>query len=444
MLLTPRASLLDVSDGVQPDTLCAPLNVSRYMTSQSPPVLKHRSFAALRHPGYRGFFFSSAGAMMADNIEHVISYWVIFEKFESAALAGFAVIAHWLPYLLFSIHAGALTDRFDARRVIQAGMLLFMGVSVAWGVLFVTDTLETWHAMVLLVLHGIAGVLWSPAAQVLLHHVVPLDTLPSAVRLNATARQLGLLAGPAVGGAILLTMGPIYGIFFNALLYLPTFLWLINAPYDRAAHPPSPRALVGFRDIVDTLKQVAGHRTLAAMIVLAGAASLFIGNAYQAQMPGFAHDLGQVDPDFYYSMLLGADAAGALTAGCILESRGLLPPKSRTAFVLALLWCCALAGFALSPFYTLALVLLFIAGFAELSFNSMAQTLVQLNAPTDIRGRVIGVFTMSSLGLRTFSGISVGLVGSLIGIHAALAASAVTFMMLSLSLFAFAPRRRQS
>jgi MFS family permease len=377
--------------------------------------------------------------MMADNIEHVISYWVIFEKFHSPALGGFAVVAHWLPYLLFSIHAGALTDRFDARRVIQAGMLLFMGVSIAWGVLFATDTIEMWHAMVLLVLHGVAGVLWSPASQVLLHHIVPIERLPSAVRLNATARQLGLLAGPAVGGAILLIMGPIYGIFFNALLYVPTILWLWKAPYDPFAHPRS-RALLSFRDIVATVRQIAGHRTLASMIVLAGAASLFIGNAYQAQMPGFAHDLGQMNANFYYSMLLGADAAGALTAGLILESRGLLQPRSRTAFVLAMVWCFALAGFALSPFYVLALVLLFVAGFAELSFNSMAQTLVQLNAPVDIRGRVIGVFTMSAMGLRTFSGVSVGLVGSLIGIHAALATSAAALVVLSLTLLLIATR----
>src|SRR5690606_3166388 len=203
---------------------------------------------------------------------------------------------------------------------------------------------------------------------------------------------------------------------FNALLYLPTFLWLMKAPYDRAAHPPGPRALVGFRDIADTLKQVAGHRTLAAMIILAGAASLFIGNAYQAQMPAFAHDLGQLDADLYYSMLLGADAAGALTAGLILESRGLLPPRSRTAFVLAIVWCCALAGFALSPFYVLALVLLFVSGFAGLSFDSMAQRRVQRHAPSAIRGRAIGVFSMSLLGLRTFSGVAVGRGGRLVGI----------------------------
>jgi MFS family permease len=378
--------------------------------------------------------------MMADNIEHVISYWVIFQKFRSPALAGFAVIAHWLPYLLFSIHAGALTDRFDARRVIQVGMLLFMGVSIAWGVLFATDTLEVWHAGVLLVLHGCAGVLWSPASQVLLHHVVPMEQLPSAIRLNATSRQLGMLAGPAVGGAILLSMGPVYGIFFNALLFLPTILWLWRAPYDSNSMQGN-RAFLGFRDIAATIRQVIGHRILISMIVLAGAASLFIGNAYQAQMPGFADALGQKDADFYYSMLLGADAAGALTAGLVLESRGLLQPKARSAFVLAIVWCCALAGFALSPLYVLALALLFVAGFAELSFNSMAQTLVQLNAPAEIRGRVIGLFSMSALGLRTFSGVSVGLLGSVVGIHAALAASASALAILGLAMLLLGSRR---
>jgi MFS family permease len=160
------------------------------------------------------------------------------------------------------------------------------------------------------------------------------------------------------------------------------------------------------------------------MTLLAGAASFFVGNSYQAQMPGFAYDLGHGDPGLSYSMLLGADAAGALSAGFVLESRGLLRPAPRTACVLAMLWCCALGSFALIGLYPLALVLLFAAGFLELSFNTMAQTLVQLHAPPAIRGRVIGLFSMTSLGFRTFSGLSVGLAGSAIGIHRSLALSA--------------------
>ena len=99
--------------------------------------------------------------MMADNIEHVITYWVIFQHFKSPALGGFAVIAHWLPFLLFSVPVGALAERVDPRRLIQSGMLLFIVVSIVWGVLILTDSLQLWHAAALLVAHGIAGVLWT-------------------------------------------------------------------------------------------------------------------------------------------------------------------------------------------------------------------------------------------------------------------------------------------
>jgi MFS family permease len=172
------------------------------------------------------------------------------------------------------------------------------------------------------------------------------------------------------------------------------------------------------------------------MTVLVGAAAFFVGNAYQAQMPGFALDFGHGRADFSYSMLLAADAAGGLAAGLILESRGLLPPKIRTAFILAMIWCCALAGFARSNNYAVAICLLFIAGFVELGFNSMAQSLVQLNAPAQIRGRIIGVFAMSANGLRAFSGLSVGLLGVSVGIHNSLTLSAAALLLLYISIFA--------
>jgi hypothetical protein len=101
-----------------------------------------------------------------------------------------------------------------------------------------------------------------------------------------------------------------------------------------------------------------------------------------------------------------------------------------------MLWCAALAAFSLAQNYPLALAFLCSAGFLELSFNAMAQSLVQLNAPPDKRGRVIGLFNMASLGLRAFSGISVGLVGSLIGVHWSLALSALATMAVAGSLMA--------
>jgi len=401
----------------------------------SPPARK--SFAAMRHRGFRAQFSTFVLAMMADNIEHVISYWVVFQKFHSPALGGFAVVSHWLPFLLFSVASGALGDRFDPRRVIQTGMALFIIASLSWSYFFITDSLQMWQAMVILVIHGCAGVLWQTPNQMLLYDIVGPSDLESAVRLNAMARYLGILVGPAVGGAILVALGPAWGIMLNTVFYLPLVLWLIAAPYGprfRAGLPAPKRAVRGLKDITSTMREIRGHTTIVSMVMLAGAASFFVGNAYSSQMPGFATDLHHGDPGVAYSMLLASDAAGGLLAGLVLEGGGWLAPRPRTAIILALLWCSALTVFSLAGLYWLAVAFLFLAGFLELSFNAMAQSLVQLNAPLDKRGRIIGLFNMASLGLRAFSGVSVGLIGSLIGIHWSLALAALAAMTIAAAL----------
>ncbi|MEO8145628.1 MAG: MFS transporter [Betaproteobacteria bacterium] len=404
------------------------------MNPSSPAPQAPRSFAAMRYPGYRMHFATYVLAMMADNIEHVISYWVVFQKFQSPALGGFAVLSHWLPFLLFSVPVGALADRFDPRRIIQAGMLLFITASLGWGYFFFTDSLQMWHAMLLLVIHGCAGVLWQTSSQLLLHDIVPASEMQSAVRLNASARYLGVLVGPAVGGLLMLSLGNSHGILLNTVFYLPLLAWLWKAPYGprfRRGAPAPQRAVRGLADITQTLRDIAGQPVIVSMTLLAGAASFFVGGSYQAQMPGFAQDLGHGDPGVAYSMLLAADAAGALIAGFVLESSGLLRTNPRTALVLAMMWCAALASFALARSYPLALALLLLAGFFELSFSSMAQALVQLSAPASMRGRVIGLFNMSALGLRAFSGITVGIAGTLVGVHASLAGSALAVFVLT-------------
>ncbi|RYE68400.1 MAG: MFS transporter [Rhizobiaceae bacterium] len=387
----------------------------------------------MRHARFRWFFFTYILAMMADKIEHVISYWMMYQKFHSPALGGFAVLSHWLPFLFFSIPMGGLADRVDPRRLIQIGMALFTCVSLGWGYLFLTDSLEMWQAMLLLVAHGCAGVFWQTPSQLLLYATVDRDDLQSAVRLNATARYLGILVGPAVGGAMLVWLGPTRGIFLNACYYLPVILWLAFFHYSRETAGRS--AVKGLADVLGTLREIAARPAIVTMTVLAAAASGFIGNSYQAQMPNFAVDLGHGSPGAAYSMLLAADAAGALTAGFLLETFGGLQTAARTALFLAMGWCCALAVFASIASYPAALVCLFVAGFFELSFSSMAQTVVQIEAPAYIRGRVLGVFAMASLGCRAFAGITVGLIGSLYGVHTSLALAAILLFVVVGALF---------
>jgi MFS family permease len=401
--------------------------------------LRPHGFRAFQVPGFRTYLVTFWLTMMADNIEHVISYWLVFQKFQSAALGGFAVVAHWLPYLLFSMGVGALNDRFDSRRLIQIGAALFIAVSLGWGYFFATGTLEVWHAMLLLVLHGCAGVFWMTSSQVLLYDIVGPDHLESAIRLNATARYLGTLVGPGVGSVLMLTLGPIGGIFVNACFYLPLMFWLMKAPYGRRTSDVGARrkrAVSGVADIVATLQRAWAIAPIRAMLLLAGAASFFVGNSYQAQMPGFAVDLGHADPGVAYASLLAADACGALLGGFLLESRaGIFTTRAQTALGLSLCWALSLLGFALMRHYWVALPLLFLAGFFELAFGSMAQTLVQMNAPETLRGRVLGVFSMASSGLRTFSGLTVGWLGSVTNIRTSLALAAGAFLLLAAGVF---------
>src|ERR1700744_332809 len=219
-----------------------------------PPPAK---FAALRNRDCRPYLFGAGLAMMADNIEHVITYWVLWQKFHSPALTGFEGISPWVPFLFFSVYFGSLADRYDCRRLIQGAQVLFMFVSAMWGVFFLTNSLTVWEACVLLILHGLAGSLWGPGEQLMLHDFVGREELPSAVRLNSTFRSLGILFGPVVGSALLLGLCPTKGIFVNIAIYLPLTLFLFKTKFTgHTRDHGAPRARIGLRESLRVFRDV--------------------------------------------------------------------------------------------------------------------------------------------------------------------------------------------
>jgi MFS family permease len=395
-------------------------------------------FAALRVPAYRRYFVFNLLSMMADNIEHVISYWVLFQAFHSPALAGFAVISHWVPFLLFSLHAGALADRHDCRRLIQISQGLFMVASLAWGVLFLAGTLQMWHAVAILLVHGAAGVVGAPASQLIIHDMVSDADLPSAIRLNASSRYLAILLGPAIGGGLMLLLGPAWGLLTNVLIYLPFSIFVARVPFTghaKQGRRPVARAL----GVVEALNAFARARTepqIVTMIVLAGASSFFVGNAFQAQMPEYAQFLGADDTGARYSILLAAHAAGAILGVLLLEGVTVLRPTVRATIVCAGLWGAAMGLCPMTGNYPLAVALLVLAGVFSIAFTSMAQTLVQLLAPPAMRGMIVGLFNTAMLGLRAGSGITVGVLGTFIGVRRSLELSSLMVVLIAIALFA--------
>jgi MFS family permease len=428
--------------------MCTACGVPTHILDTDPapvPEPAPRKFAALHNRDCRPYLFGAALAMMADNIEHVITYWVLWQKFHSPALTGFEVISHWLPFLFLSVYFGSLADRYDCRRIIQVAQVLFMLVSALWGVLFLTGSLQVWEACVLLVLHGCAGSIWGPGEQLMLHDFVGPTELPSAVRLNATFRSLGILFGPVVGSALLLGLGPVAGIFTNIVFYLPLTLFLFRTRFTGHTRDGQPRRQrVGILDSVRVLRAVGSDHTLVSMIILAGLGSLFVGASLQSSMPIFASDLGAGNAGTAYGVLLFANGAGGVIGGILLEATGRIKPNVPAAVVSTAVYGVTSLLFATTGNYPFAVIMLVIGGVANLASMSIGQTVVQLLAPPADRGRVIGVYGMSANGLRAGSGFTVGLLGAAIGVHASLGFSAAALCIGTVAAGTYALRGRRS
>jgi MFS family permease len=402
-------------------------------------------FSALRHADYRRYFVLTMLSQIADNIEHVISYWVMFQAFHSPTLAGFAVISHWVPFLLFSVYTGALADRYDCRKLIQISQGLFMLASLAWAVLFVTGSLRVWHAALILLVHGAAGVLGAPATQLMIHDIVGAERLASAIRLTATGRYLAILLGPAVGGAMMLALGPAGGLFANVLIYLPLTLYLIRIPHTGHTHDPGGTRRTpkfGWAETRRLLGEAAKEPRMLSMIVLGGVTSFFVGNAFQAQMPEYAHHLGTDEAGTWYSVLLAANAAGAVIGALSLEASSTVRPSTRTAIICAIVWGGLMAFFPAAHTYPLAVVLLVLAGVFNIAFTSMAQTIIQVLAPPRLRGSMVGLFNSAILGLRAGSGLTVGVLGGVIGVQWSLTLSSLAVVLVALALLVADARTR--
>lgn len=400
-------------------------------------------FTALRARWYKSYLTGGSLLMAGDNAEHAITYLAMWQLFQSPLLAGFAVVSHWLPHLLFSIGFGGLADRFDCRRIIQISCGLFIAASVAWGVLLLNQALEPWHCMVLLVVHGFASALWHPANQVMLCDMVGEKDLPSAVRLMATGLSLGQLVGPAMGAVLLFTIGPAWGMFANVLFYVPFLIHLALSPFDghqRRASGVVPR--VRLRELLATVRVLPRYPNILLVIVLQGAVGLLIGVALMPLLPEFGALLGQVESGLGYGLLLVAMSVGAVSGGLALESIGRLRATPLVSALSELVFAACVLGFALSRVFPLSLALLVVAGAASIISVSTAQTVVQLEAPPEQRGRFVGAFNTTNMGFRVGSGVLVAILGGLVGIPAAVALAAGTLLLVCVVLAAVAVRLR--
>jgi len=242
----------------------------------------------------------------------------------------------------------------------------------------------------------------------------------------------------------MLLLGPGGGLLANIVLYLPFTLFLLRIPYTGHLRDSGSRRAtrLGLADFPRLLAEARADTRMVMMIVLGGATSFFVGNAFQAQMPEYAHHLGTDDAGTQYSLLLAANAVGAIAGAVLLESAAFIRLSPRTAIACAGVWGVLMALFPVTASYPTAVVILVLAGIFNIAFTSMAQTIIQLLAPPHLRGSMVGLFNTSMLGLRVGSGVTVGVLGAVIGVQWSLTLSASAVVLVALGLLVVDLRTR--
>jgi MFS family permease len=297
--------------------------------------------------------------------------------------------------------------------------------------------------MVLLVIHGLASALWQPANQVMLYDLVGADVLPSAVRLMATGLQIGMLVGPAIGAVLLFTVGPVWGLVINALLYAPFIVYLFRLPFD--GHTRARRSVVrlGLGDTVRVLRELPKYPTVLILVVLQGAVAVLFGTALMPLLPAFGDALGVGESGPGYGLLLVAMAIGAVAGGLGLEAIGRIQPTLRLAIGSTVVLALSILVFTLSESFAVALPALVVAGLASIVSGSTSQSIVQLEAPEDQRGRFVGVYGTTSMGLRLASGLIVAGIAAALGVELGIAIPAAALALVAIALLAITGARRR-
>ena len=368
-------------------------------------MLRHvvTRYPALAYPLYRRYWFASFASVGATQLVTLGQGWLVFELSGSALDLGLLGAAASVPNIVVSLLGGALADRFDKRRILLVSSLLTAALLGLLAVLDATGRAAVWHVLTVAGLVSvITGIEW-PTRQALFPHLIRRDGLLSAVALNSFIWQATRMMIPA-GGGVLIALSDTWFVFALAAWgYVTMYLVMLTI------RVPLPRNRVGstVQQVVEGVRFIAGHE-LFRWLILLSYTGMFFGNAYMQLMPAFAGLLA-VD-ETGYGLLLSATGVGSVVGTLAV---GAFQHTRHVGLVLlggALTSALCLYGFAAAvtlELYAAALLAVFCVAAASSVFMVMSMTVLQLAVPDALRGRVMGIHTIT-YSLMPLGGLFLG------------------------------------
>ncbi|HET6944560.1 MAG TPA: MFS transporter [Gaiellaceae bacterium] len=347
------------------------------MRRRLPPALRIREFALL--------WSSMLTNGLASQMLAVAIGWQVYEIRHNPLDLGLIGLMEFLPLPVLALPAGQIADRLPRRAVTAASYVLSIGIASALVAVTASGADRLWPYLVLAAVAGVASVFGNPAARALTRELVTEDLIPGAMALRGVAGQIGLIAGPALGGVIF-AIEPV-AVYATAAGLLTLSLGAV------LAMRPSTQSLVtteppGWDSLVAGVRFILRTRTLLGAIAL-DLFAVLLGDAI-ALAPVFAITILHTGP-IGLGLLRTSPSVGALAAALILTRRPLRRPAGPTLLVVVGTFGAATIVFGLSKWLPLSMAALMVTGFVDMISMNIRSTAVAMLTPPQLQGRVAAV-----------------------------------------------------
>ncbi|HEY2355596.1 MAG TPA: MFS transporter [Gaiellaceae bacterium] len=370
-----------------------------------------RTFQSFRYRNYRLFFYGQLTSQVGSWMQRIALAWYILELTKSHAYphgsplaVGLMAFAQFLPFTLFGLFAGVITDRLDARRLVlgtQAAQTV-SAIVLTW--LALAHVAQPWMLYTIAFVNGAILVLDAPSRQQLTYRMVGRDTLPNAIALNSSLFNASRILGPSVAGILLAFAGVGVCFLVNAVSFVAVLgglLLMRTSEFFPLEEFERPKFWQGTKE---GIAYVRTQPRMLAVLALTLLLSTFAFN-FNVTLPVLAkvtmHGSAAV-----YGLLSAGFGAGALVGALIVASR------ARASTRTLLLGGCtfAVAELLLAPATNVLLagVLLFLVGIGFTVWSANSQATLQLAAPDRLRGRIIGLYFYAFMGTGPFAGLFAG------------------------------------
>lgn len=385
-------------------------------------------------PAYRQLYTGAVTTSMAYTMQSAMAGWLMAGLSGSALLVGLVQAASTLPFLLFGLVSGSLSDVFDRRYILVFTHLMMGLATAAVGLMAQHGSLQPWSLVACTLLCGLGYTFYQPAQQASINGLVPRALLPKAVALGSVAFNAARSVGPALAGLIAATLGEGLAVMAATLFFLPML------PAALRALPPQPPAYSTGRETlwagIRSGMRFAGHARVLRAALIVNFAFCFCAAALWAMFPLVAQQRLGLAADgygFLYSTFgLGA-VASALWLPRFLRQG---PGAGRIVRGSLWFWSAASLTVGLSRWVPQAVVGTFLAGMAWVGVLAGLSTVAQSIAPAWVRARAVANNQISVQAGLALGSLFWGAVVNVSGLQQVLIVSAVL-----LAVFAVVARR---